>query len=765
MTNRQSLKHGARSWADGGSPSPPTPLPRRGEGGKRLALSALVQRAECNSSPLSPRGRGVGGEGARTFARLGAILPLAIALLVCDEAPSRAQAPHRAPLLAKLVLRYRRARSGAPLPVIWKFSWPERVVARGELEYEVYDEQTRLGEFRIPDFVLSPGKSEFNILLPAFFVNSSATLLTVRGRFVTSGRSLDFEEQTLRVPTPYVQWFSVGVVAGARAATPESEMQFLDKIRLETFLPPDEAQNQSATVAFDVKTADLPSDPLTLCNFDVLVLTPPGLAELREDQAGALRKWVRAGGSLCVITGGGLEPRHAELLNELTSEASRRAKFVVGPKGFLIPDEDFPGSILTVSKGLGRVAVLRQKLLETLSPDANPWIDTARFLLKGHKDEQVLQDTFPQFLRPKNGGVARGAQQAGVAPPVAAAPARVGVWGPNSRYNNLNAVPLGHLGELFQLLMPLGVSSLPLGVIALILAAYVVTIGPIDYFLLGAFRLRRFTWVLFPVVTIGFAAYTLWLSQRYLGSSDSRRAIEIYDVVPGGLVARRTRIEMLFLSQENSVETQIENGLFALVGRGNVMSRGPIPQVVSKETPETVGVDDRFPINYRIVQQIPQWRPVLNRFFWIDPKPSTIYQPAGLPGVSGFDWDQPPALTDRTGSSLEDRVRRAFGAKACALLLRGSSDIKVLNDLNELQHWHTRSAIGYYPMLETVRELCQRTPEQLFKYSTALSPNGGPELDDLSVSDSTDSSETVLVIAVETESTLHLYRRVYSRSP
>ncbi len=765
MTNRQSLKHGARSWADGGSPSPPTPLPRRGEGGKRLALSALVQRAECNSSPLSPRGRGVGGEGAHTFARLGAILPLAIALLVCDEAPSRAQAPHRAPLLAKLVLRYRRARSGAPLPVIWKFSWPERVVARGELEYEVYDEQTRLGEFRIPDFVLSPGKSEFNALLPAFFVNSSATLLTVRGRFVTSGRSLDFEEQTLRVPTPYVQWFSVGVVAGARAATPESEMQFLDKIRLETFLPPDEAQNQSATVAFDVKTADLPSDPLTLCNFDVLVLTPPGLAELREDQAGALRKWVRAGGSLCVITGGGLEPRHAELFNELTSEASRRAKFVVGPKGFLIPDEDFPGSILTVSKGLGRVAVLRQKLLETLSPDANPWIDTARFLLKGHKDEQVLQDTFPQFLRPKNGGVARGAQQAGVAPPVAAAPARVGVWGPNSRYNNLNAVPLGHLGELFQLLMPLGVSSLPLGVIALILAAYVVTIGPIDYFLLGAFRLRRFTWVLFPVVTIGFAAYTLWLSQRYLGSSDSRRAIEIYDVVPGELVARRTRIEMLFLSQENSVETQIENGLFALVGRGNVMSRGAIPQVVSKETPETVGVDDRFPINYRIVQQIPQWRPVLNRFFWIDPKPSTIYQPAGLPGVSGFDWDQPPALTDRTGSSLEDRVRRAFGAKACALLLRGSSDIKVLNDLNELQHWHTRSAIGYYPMLETVRELCQRTPEQLFKYSTALSPNGGPELDDLSVSDSTDSSETVLVIAVETESTLHLYRRVYSRSP
>jgi hypothetical protein len=68
-------------------------------------------------------------------------------------------------------------------------------------------------------------------------------------------------------------------------------------------------------------------------------------------------------------------------------------------------------------------------------------------------------------------------------------------------------------------------------------------------------------------------------------------------------------------------------------------------------------------------------------------------------------------------------------------------------------------------LTETVRELCQRTPEHVFKYTSNLSPNGGPELDDLAIADSTDPDQTVLVIAVETNSTLHLYRRAYSGSP
>ncbi len=72
---------------------------------------------------------------------------------------------------------------------------------------------------------------------------------------------------------------------------------------------------------------------------------------------------------------------------------------------------------------------------------------------------------------------------------------------------------------------------------------------------------------------------------------------------------------------------------------------------------------------------------------------------------------------------------------------------------------------GTSNLTDTVRELCQRTPQQLFLHASNVSPNGGPELDDLAVSDSTDPAQSVLVIAVETESTLYLYRRVFTGSP
>jgi hypothetical protein len=688
----------------------------------------------------------------------------AIALFLCDEAPAQAQAPKRAPLPAKLMLRYRRARSGAPLAVVWKFRWDELTVARGELQYEVYDEHTPLGEFRIPDFILPPGKSEFNALLPAFFVGNASTMLTIRGRFVTSGRAYDFEEQSLRVPTLDVQWCNVGIASSGQTVTPEAEMKFFEKLRLETLLPAEAVTNQSATTTFDVKPADIPSDPLTFCNFDIFVLTPPALAALRQDQSTALKKWVLAGGSVCIVTGEGLEARHAELLNELTSEAPKRARFVVGPNGRLLPDEDPPDKILRAPKGLGRVAVFREKLLQTISPDGATWLTTAGFLLKERSNKIV-----PPESDADNSGAPFGA------PPIAAVGRGViQVPGRSPWYGgSLRAAPLGHLDELFALLMPLGVSTIPLGVIALILAAYVLTIGPVDYFLLGSLRLRRLTWVLFPLVTIGFATYTLWLSQRYLGSTDSRRAIEIYDVVPGGAVARRSRIELLFLSRENTAATQVENGLFASVGRSSVvMSRGPVPEVPLNNTPETIAVDDRFPNSYQIAQQIPQWRPVLNRFFWIDPKPAAVYAPPDLPGAAGFDWEHAvDPQRNRGGVSLDERVRRAFGPKACAMVLRGPEMMFVLNDLKEMEHWKTRQdrgmddPFGLNYLTATIRALCQRTPDELFRYTSSLSPNGGPELDDLAVADSTNPDQSVLVIAFETESTLYLYRCVYSGSP
>src|SRR5580692_12921184 len=101
MTNRQPLDQGARFQDIGGvAPSPPTPLPR-GERGEDLHSA---------HKGGSRRVAGVGVFAAPSHPV--AILILASAVLVCTpDERSPAQAPPRAPLLSKLALRYRRARS------------------------------------------------------------------------------------------------------------------------------------------------------------------------------------------------------------------------------------------------------------------------------------------------------------------------------------------------------------------------------------------------------------------------------------------------------------------------------------------------------------------------------------------------------------------------------------------------------------------------------------------------------------------------------
>src|SRR5579885_3170205 len=76
------------------------------------------------------------------------VMMLAALVMGISEAPSPAQGPPAAPLPAKLTLRYRRARSGAPLPVVWTFDWAEKTPATGALEYQVYDEDLCLARFR-----------------------------------------------------------------------------------------------------------------------------------------------------------------------------------------------------------------------------------------------------------------------------------------------------------------------------------------------------------------------------------------------------------------------------------------------------------------------------------------------------------------------------------------------------------------------------------------------------------------------------------------
>lgn len=749
-------------------------------------------------------------------------------LLVFVSAEAFAETKPTTPLTGKLELRHRRCRSGSPIPVVWKLDWNEQAIADGVLEFEIYEGNELLGRFRIPDVVLSQGANEFNAVLPALSVHSSSAATTIQARFTTGTRTIDLEEQTLRIPSQYIQWFSVGVVSGAIANPSDTETKLFEKIRLESFLPREDAESQSATSVFELRPNNLPADPLSLCDFDVVALSPQGLSELRDDQIDALKKWVTAGGSLCVIAGGGLAPKHAHFLDELFAESPGHETFLVDSRGFLQPGEEAAGEIVSARKGLGRVVALRRPLLKTLAPDEKPWRNAVAFLLKVRKDQYQVSKDLPSFNAVA--GQAIDALKEALVPPQQPAmtlqPSRPAQRGQRPQppttqrltpqqqqrqmqlqqqarirqqqrqqmqqaaqqrqfarmnpqaYNPayvlgspLSPPPLEDRGGLFQLLMPQDVQMVPLGVIAGVLIAYVLAIGPVDYFLLGFLRLRRFTWVLFPAVTVGFAAATLWLAQWYLGTNDSRRAIEFFDVVKGGVVARHTRVELLFLSQQRDTVNDLQNGLFTHVGlmESQKMSDPLMPTPMGDALAKATVFEGRYPGRYAVVQTVPQWTPVVNRVSWIDPKPVEIETSPESPPTEKFDWDHLGDVDSAAGrQKLAERVRRAFGEQATAAVYRQAARIEILDSINKLQPLKIdpqQKRIAYTSADEVIHELSVRNATRLFGVASQVSPSGGPDLEDLSLIDSSDPRQLLLVIALKKGPDFLIYRRLFAGEP
>jgi hypothetical protein len=338
--------------------------------------------------------------------------------------------------------------------------------------------------------------------------------------------------------------------------------------------------------------------------------------------------------------------------------------------------------------------------------------------------------------------------------------------------SELAPLQLSSLTTIFQMLMPRDVQMVPLGLIGAVLAAYVCAIGPIDYLLLGALRIRRFTWILFPVVTIAFAGFTLWLSRWYLGTNDSRLALEIHDVVKGGTVARRTRVELLFLSSERDIGTNVQQGAYSPIGLAVTADfrRMGMGQNMPSERAGQASYRGQFPSLYSVDQAVPQWSPVVNRFFWIDPKPAAFLTTPGADPAAHFNWDDPGDVSTKEGrEALAARIRRAFGDSAGSVMLRATGDdvdtTILTRSFDPIGSMAAHDRPQHVGIGDVVREISARSPEKLFALTSQISPNGGPDLEDLALLDQTDPRQSLLVIGVDHGSDLVLYRRLYTKGP
>ena len=615
-------------------------------------------------------------------------------------------------------------RSGAPLPIEWRCTWNGTGILEGEIQFDISDSSQRLGSFTTGTIVLSGGEQRFRQLLPPMEVVDQYEQADIEVRFVTKSQTIRLGNQSVRIPRRQQGVFAIAacdawdiaVAAPAAILAQHLEMEQFDPQRADLNRPV--TARPITTVSTRASPQSLPTDPLNYTGYDMVVVAGDGFGALRDSQLQALRQWVEAGGSLLISPTGALQGHHLAFLNGLIAKSiSNSTPYTLDGNGRLVDSvsrsEETARRLRT---GLGRTAILRTEALPDF--ETQDWLKTVKFLWKFR--------TKPVVSREKNLSAAASL-----------------------------ALPRSSGNQFVRLLMPKTVHTLPLGWMGGILALYIACVGPLDYFLLGRLRMRKWTWVLFPVLTLAFAVSIVWMSNQTMQRGNVRKSVVILDVIEGNKVSRMNRFELLFLGSGQTAETQANRALFVPMNTQQydlpedlqiARQRGVLRSSLVS-APRYAGW---IPGQCTVSQDIPQWTPQLNRMMTIAPAPADY--------PAGFDWDAISVADldgDKPRQALQAKVQAAFGPEAAMYVLKKGQHFS--GSTGPPVEW---KEFGHQ-MAAPIYQLEAPPQHGLFQLISQLSPGGSANFTDLSLLDSNDSDQYLLSVQVPHQGELWIYRRIY----
>ena len=563
---------------------------------------------------------------------------------------------------------------------------------------------------RTPDLTLAAGTQSFRIITPPLPAHESYSGTEARLRFLTKTAAVDLGRFPVEAASRGTRNFVIAVcdshAAGAR------DVALWQSLRLEGFLPVRaNADKLITTSPAYLSSEDFPANPLALFAFDLVLLDGDGFALLREKQLAALTRWVEAGGSLCVLPGRGLKDEHARFLNAFAN-GKNPAPFQITDAGEWVPNGNQPRRLRA---GLGRVVIGLRPADDTLIG----WTEAGAFLWK-------LRGTAADFLPGGN----RWDESVNLT-------ASMQVEQEMARQRR------DEMGQLLNTLLPHSTHLLSPQTLALILAGFLLVVGPLDWLFLGFIRRRRWTWIAFPLVSAGFTALVIYEAGRALGHEDHRAALTITDVGPGGRVLRESRFELLFSARNQESLTEIRNA-FAVptTFRGSGSGRRS-----SGADAAPVWFSGQMPVRFTMRQQLRQWTPQFNRVTTIE----TSADGSGIP------WKE---IETRVVPSPSPKVEITAIANRqsnwdCALFHHMKDDLNLVRQdqsaLEQKDRWQP---------VQT-KSLCASWPGGLSQFVARISPDGSDNFEDLLLLDAHDPNEWLLVISQRTPDGVHLYRRLF----
>jgi hypothetical protein len=661
----------------------------------------------------------------------------------------------------------------------------------GRLELQWYVGRRLVHEFVSRDLAIPRGGQRMRLTVPPIVMYSDKTDVTVYGQFLTERETIDLGEVPSDVPAITKRTFVIANVQPQELLRPQFERGIPEYLGLEQFNPDPDMQLDMLTSPVRLTPEEMPTLAAGYAGFDLVFMEGNGFRKLNARQLAAIGHWVVAGGSVIVELAEGLDARHVEFLNRLgdapgwgaAGPATAQPAYALNERGRVVVLGDSPAltEMARYRPGMGRAVVVHRPLDKDFDFRSREWRETVAFLWKIRATQVESIVRWGYWVYPTR------PQRRSTGEPSAFAPQR----------DDLER-------SIRQLLMPERIEGVPFSVVAVILTLFLLAVAPGDYFLLGRFNCRKYTWWLFVLISGAFTLCTVKIAESYMGHNDYQTSLAFVDLEQrtadqesATTAARTSRFEMLFVSTQRTIEKELHNCLYTDLtdsnaipenlqfdGRKFGLTETEKLDLNARKTVDLPIYEGAMPAAFNIHQQLRQWSPRIARETTFSDGRSSVPD-------TGIHW---AALPTASLNSVEGR--RALYARVLAkepdaqvLLLNGAwaydpahnedapasvaATGMILADIPVPGAGGARNFVGSpasvllsptaqatSPAVSLAIRASVRPPAGLFAICSQVAPTGGQVLEDLSLLDASDPRQWLVIVVVRRENSWVVYRQL-----
>ena len=646
------------------------------------------------------------------------------------------------PLKISVRSEWEGVRSSAPISLRAFLKWPKNDLLEGHLQFNTFVDQQKISHWTSPDTALSASEQYLRFMTPRPVLEDKYERYVLEAEFFGTNRIFPPEQLDVEVPVRQKRAMVVAIVLDNRSTTPAglyselSSNPFERPLSLQAYLGAEEASDLEVYLS-RVNPVDLPTESLRYLGLDALLISHDMLDVLRPNQLDSLRTWIMAGGSLALIQTSQLRGESETFVKDLT-----RHPWTIRQKSA----RQLPEAVQVYAPGVGQFV----HVTEPLRGESAEWASVAHLLLRLTPDrasEIANSGQLKLSAEPRGRGVVRGIVQV--------EPVIEGPMEPLVRFNYSN---------LSRVLIPDTIRGMPIWLAASVLAGCLVCVGPVDYFLLGAIRKRRWTWALFPAVALGFTGWMAHLAAEHNGRNDSRNWISIVDLTADNEVVRTSRIELTYGASGRTVQHEVKNQWWTDLKEEDLRSalektmedvmgaRNRFAARAMNRTPESVSGErlsysGNVPGHYVVEEPVRQWAPRMQRITTLgaDPELAEFHRPQ-LPWTK-LATREPREISEFLRKTLPPEWQTVWWMIQSPTRRSGWTQLQKDRPISEQMN-DVLKTIGdllgesWQPVNRSTPAI--RTHRGVFSLVTELAPTAGPDCEDLVI-----TSRPMLVLVNE----------------